>query len=189
MKHLFAKLTHQSHQNLIHKLLILIMGLMVIIILLSVKVLCADTHMIVVPQYESAKPLKLSSSSFSDLYLKTWGEGLCEHLLTCSPETVEQKIHDTLRLTAASAQGQIKSFLQEEARRIKRDDVSTVFYPTSTRIDKAKKTLIIQGQFHTWFGRDQKPIVQTKTWVLRWQQGNRGVILLKDFYEQKAEER
>lgn len=185
MKRVFEKLTLAHTHKLVHKLIGVIFLLTGLCILLCIRLLTADTHMILVPQYRHTKTLSLSTSNFSEIYIKEWAEGVLLHILTLSPETVDDRIQDVARITAASFQGHLKEQLQEEASRIKRDGVSTVFYPKQTTVNISAKTVHVEGQFHTWFGRDAQPVVQNKIWVLQWKQGPQNVILLKNFYEEK----
>lgn len=185
MKRIFEKLTLAHTNKLIHKLTGAVILLIGLCILLCIRLLTADTHIILVPQYRQTKSLELSTSSFSELYIKEWAEGILLHILTLSPETVDGRIQDVARITASGFQGQLKEQLQEEASRIKRDGVSTVFYPKQTTVNTQTKTIHVEGQFHTWFGRDTQPVVQNKIWVLQWKLGPQNVILLKNLYEEK----
>ncbi len=183
MKRLFEKLSLQHSNTLVKQLMGACLGLVLICLLVVVKLIMGETHVVLVPQYKSSQPLNVRTDMFCEAYVAKWAEGVLLHLLTISPETVDERIDDTLRIAAGSSVGSLRDQLVREATRIKRDHVSTVFYPKDTHVDSKNRTVTVTGQFHTWFGVDQKPVIQPKTWRLMWKRGHQGVILLKECIE------
>jgi type IV conjugative transfer system protein TraE len=151
-------------------------------LLLVLKIYTADERWLLIPQFDTDHIIEVRSSDYSDKYLMDWADGITRHLLTVNPDSAERKIEDVLRI-AASGYGNLKEKLTKDAKRIRRDQIATVFYPKNFEIKRSEQTVKVTGEFQSYFGRDRQPVSLEKSFILSWKIGNRGFLFLEDFKE------
>lgn len=155
-------------------------------LILAVKVWRQEEHWILIPQIETDHRLSLSSSHYSDGYVLEWADSLVRNFLTVNPQTVDRRLYELLLLAEKSSF--LAERLKKEAKVLKQDNVSTVFYPKEHHLNQHTRQVWVRGEHQTFFGRDKAPVSREKTYVVTWKRGPRGVILLKDFYEEQNDE-
>ena len=147
---------------------------------LALKVMTQDEYWILIPWPETHKRLPVSRTTFSDPYLIEWADNLTSRLLTMNPHTADQRVYEFL-LVAENANG-LADKLKRQAQQLKDEHISTAFYPKQFHHQRDSHQLWVTGDFHTFFGRDRHPVIQSRTVVLTYRRGPQGVILIKDFY-------
>lgn len=151
-------------------------------LLLTIKIFSADERWLLIPQFDTDHMIEVRSSGYSNEYLIDWADGITRHLLTVNPDSAERKAEDVLRISS-TGYGNLKEKLKKDARKIRQDQISTVFYPKSFEVKKSEQTVKVTGQFLSYFGKDRLPVSLEKSFILHWKIGNRGVLFLEDFKE------
>lgn len=154
-------------------------------LVLSLVLIQKDERVILVPMNVLDHRLVYEEGDFNDTYLIDWANSLLRELLTVNPETVDFQNKKFLELSLSS--NLLKEKLEQLARDIKRDHVSTVFYPKTFSIDRASHQIIVVGTFMTYFGHDKNPVVSSKTYQLGYTLLPTGVIAIKTLEEQNDE--
>ncbi len=160
--------------------------LVVILVLLSNiglawKVLGERDRIILIPQNDLTKQIIFDGKKIPDTYLVDWAASVLADLMTVNSYTVERK--NKLFLEISSTSGGLKDVIKANARRIKQDGMSTVFYPKGFEIDRAEKKILVDGTFMAYFGRDKNPIVSEKTYALGWRETAHGCVLVESLEE------
>jgi type IV conjugative transfer system protein TraE len=158
------------------------LGLIVANIGLSLKVLNSEEHWVLMPQYDEEHRLEVSRSKYSDAYFIDWATTILNTMLCVNPDSIDWKISQILKISRKNY-GPLKDQLTNEAKKIKQDQVSTVFYPSSYKINQAKNTIEVTGEHSAYFGKDSVPVITSKKFRLTWAMRGYGVILLEDFKE------
>ena len=159
-------------------------AMIVVNFLLTLKIYTADERWLLIPQFDTDHVIEARSSGYSDNYLIDWADGITRHLLTVNPASAERKVEDVLRI-CSTGHGTLKDKLKNDARKIRRDQIATVFYPKEFEVKKSDETVKVTGQFLSYFGKDRQPVSVEKSFILRWKIGNRGFLFLEDFSEVK----
>lgn len=150
---------------------------------LSLLIACLNKaeHFLLIPQESPGKRIGLSTDNFSKEYLTKWADSLTRGLLTNNSDTIEKHQKEFLNLSTSSSYGDLRHQFREEARRIKKSGLSTAFYPKEFEINHEARTVKVTGLLHTYFGKDKTPVIETRTFLIGWQRGAGGVILVNQF--------
>ncbi len=160
--------------------------LMVVTLILLSKTLSKNEKVIIVPSLnEPQKQYHLDGTHIPDNYLVDWGFTLLGDLFTANPKTIQKKNQTFLQM-AISSSGLTEN-LEATEKTLKKDNISTAFYPETARIDRSKNELIIEGKFLSYFGRSQKPVVTQKKFALGWKILSRGQVAVSTLKEIKDE--
>jgi type IV conjugative transfer system protein TraE len=162
-------------------------GLTIINALLVIKLMSQEEHWVIFPQNNIDHRIDLTKSQFSDGYFIDWSHGILNIILCVNPDSVDWKIHQILKITTEKY-GNLKETLLKEAKAIKHDKISTVFYPKKFEVNQSNNFIDVIGQYVAYFGKDSVPVTLEKTYRLTWLISNHGVILLNDLKEIKNEE-
>jgi len=141
-----------------------------------------EEHWVLMPQYHDEHKLEVSKSRYSDEYIIDWAAGILNTALCANPDSIDWKISQLLKISLKNY-GPLRERLQEEAGRIKRDKISTAFYPNSFKVDQSKRAVEVTGEHSAYFGGDSAPVVTNKTYRLSWSVRGHGVILLESLTE------
>lgn len=162
-------------------------GLVISNILSWIKILNTEEKWVLIPQYDIDHRIEVTSSGrYSDDYYIDWASGVVSTLLSVNPDSVEWKNQQILKIST-EAYGNLKDKLATEAQKIKKDQISTVFYPKKFKVDQRNQTVEVTGQHIAYFGKDSEPVLTEKTFRLMWAIRSYGVVLLRDFSEVKNE--
>ncbi len=164
------------------------LGLVAVNCLLVIKVFGSEERWVLIPQYDVDHRVEISSQKYSDDYFIDWANGVVGTILCVNPDSVDWKNQQILKITVQSY-GTLKEKLKEDALRIKKDHISTVFYPKKFTVHRGRQTVDVIGEQITYFGKDSSPVTSEKTYQLTWDVRAHGIILLKDFNEIKREEK
>lgn len=163
------------------------LGLVVINALLVLKLVNQEEHWVIFPQENIDHRIELTVSKFSDEYFIDWASGVLNILLCVNPDSIDWKTKQILKITT-ERYGNLKETLLEEAKSIKADKISTVFYPKKFVVEQSKQEVKVIGEHVAYFGKDSVPVVTEKTYKLSWVSSQNGVILLSDLQEIKHDE-
>lgn len=153
---------------------------------LAFKLIGSEEHWVLMPQYQDEHKLEVTKSKYSDEYLIDWAAGILNVILCANPDSIDWKISQLLKISLHNY-GPLKEQLQEEAKKIRHDKISTVFYPNSFKVNQAKRTIEVTGEHSAYFGGDTTPIVSKKTFQVSWAVRSHGVILLEGVKELKKQ--
>ena len=160
------------------------LGLAFTNILLVLKLINTEEHWVLIPHYDVDHRLEMTASKYSDDYFADWANGVVNTIFCVNPDSIDWKIQQILKITVQNV-GTIKEKLQAESKKIKADEISTVFYPKKFTVNKSNQSIDVIGQHVAYFGRDSSPVTSQKKFRLSWAVRTHGVILLKDFVEVK----
>lgn len=162
------------------------LGLIISNICLVFKVMNTEEHWVLMPQFDDEHRLEVTRSKYSDAYMHDWAVGILNALLCVNPDSIDWKVSQILKISRNNY-GPLKQKLRDESVRIKKDHVSTVFYPSSFKVNQKQKSIEVAGEYVAYFGQDTVPVVTKKKFKLIWAVRSYGVILLEDFAEIKEE--
>ncbi len=158
--------------------------LMVITVILTTKVVFQQDRVIVIPNMNEGQiHYVMDGKEFPDTYLRDWGYKLLGDVFTANPKTVNLKNRRFLEwaLSSSSLEGDLK----KTAKALRKDNISTAFYPEDHKIYRSKRELHIEGRFLTLFGKSQTPVLSKKTFVLGWQVMSNGIIAIRSLEDLK----
>jgi type IV conjugative transfer system protein TraE len=155
-------------------------------LLLVMKLLAQEEHWVLIPQADIDHRLEMTASSYSDDYFVDWANGVVSTILNVNSDSIDWKTQQILKISVQHY-GSLKEKLIKDAELIKKDRISTVFYPKQFKVNQSDQTVDIQGQHIAYFGTDLAPVVTEKKYRASWDVRAHGIILLKDFKEIKDE--
>ena len=88
-------------------------------------------------------------------YLEDTARTAAVTLLTLTPENAGAVREAAGRMAHASARGQIVSWVDTEAARLGRRDLSSAFYPTGIEVAGDELAAQVSGELVTWLGREE----------------------------------
>ena len=157
-------------------------GLMVSNLILGLATMGREDQWVLIPQFDAGERIPVSKSSLSKSYLERWSTSLVQDLMTANPASVDLKIQRFLAVSS-SAFGSLEQKLRTQAKKLKREGISTVFYPKEVAFEK--NAVRVSGTFMTYFGRDKAPIASFKTYKLSYTRARHGVVVATDLQEIK----
>jgi type IV conjugative transfer system protein TraE len=160
------------------------LGLTLANLALVTKVTSSEEKWVLIPQNDVGHHIPLSSSKYSDKYFIDWANNIVQTILCVNPDSIDWKTHQILEITITKY-GDLKEQLQNDAERVKHDQISTVFYPKQFNVSQATQTVEVKGQHIAYFGKDSEPVTTEKTYRLTWVVREHGLVFLKDFVEIK----
>ena len=104
-------------------------------VLLVSHIITNDTRekTIVVPP-EIKQPFSIQGDNASPEYLTQVGEWFASLALSYNPKNVDYRVNVFLRYAAPESFSVLQTHLQEEAERIKRNEMSAMFFPTDAKV-------------------------------------------------------
>jgi len=130
------------------------LGLVATNVLLAVTIMGTDTTektVVVPPTIERSFWVK--GAEVSPEYLEEMSRYLSTLVLNATPKSVDANIDVFLRYVDPNAYGAIRSRMAIQAERLRRDDVSTVFYPVAYQTSTEKAQVAVTGDFVTVVGK------------------------------------
>ena len=88
-------------------------------------------------------------------YLEDTARTVAVTLLTLTPENAVEIREVAARMAHPSARGEIAAWVETEAARLKRRDISTAFYPTGIEVATDELAAEVSGELVTWLGREE----------------------------------
>jgi type IV conjugative transfer system protein TraE len=158
------------------------LGLIGVNAILVLKVVNQEEHWVIFPQENIDHRIELTASKYADEYFIDWAAGVLNIILCVNPDSVDWKTRQILKITT-ERYGNLKETLEQEAKAIKRDKISTVFYPKKFTVQQARNFIDVTGEHVAYFGKDSIPVMTEKTYRLTWVMSDHGVILLKSLEE------
>lgn len=161
-------------------------GLVITNLMLVNRLINTEEKWVFIPQYNTDHHIAMAASKFSDDYYIEWAGQLLNSLLCVNPESYEWKVKQVLNITTQH-HGTLKDKLLKEGEKIKREEISTVFYPKQFHVNQQDHCVEISGQHIAYFGKKSSPVETQRTFRLSWIVASYGLILLKDFVEIKED--
>lgn len=88
-------------------------------------------------------------------YLEDTARTVAVTLLTLTPENAVEVREAAARMSHPSARGAIAAWVETEAGRLARRDLSSAFYPDAIEIDSRELAAEVTGELVTWLGREE----------------------------------
>lgn len=126
-------------------------------------------------------PFWISSNDVSDDYLAEMAYFFANLYLNVSPENAVYQRDTLLRYTDPKSYDQLSRMWAGLINRIRKDAISTVFYPSKIKVNHQDLSVQISGQFHTFVGQTKLPIVN-RTYELKFNY-EFGRLTLKKFQQ------
>jgi len=141
-----------------------------------------EERFILIPMYDINHRAEVTNYGFSEKYLVDWADSIIHMLFTANPESVDKRVKDVMVLATGSFKS-LEKDLNSWSDKIKKDNLSTVFYPHSFNVFSKKSEVLVKGKLLSYFGTDRQPVVEEKQYLLTYEQAGRGIILLKRLEE------
>lgn len=140
----FLRFTALKIENDIFKVLSLILS--IVILVLGFMLFNKTATVIVVPP-KIQKEFEISGNVISKPYFEQIGFYISDRLLSVSPETVEDSFDTVMSFftTEPNAVKDIREHMSKEARAIKENDISQVFYPQKILINDKAAIFSVEG--------------------------------------------
>lgn len=181
-----AQSTLQSALKERHLVLMSCIGLTIANLLLVIKILGAEEKWVLISQFDTKNRIEVTSQGYSDDYFIHWANNIVGMLLCVNEDSVDWKIKNILEIST-EGHGGLREKLKKDAQAIKKDKVSTVFYPKKFIVNQSNQSVDVVGEFLSYFGKDTAPVMTEKSFRLSWAIRTHGVVLLKDFKEKEEE--
>lgn len=127
----------------------------------------------------------IAGSDASDEYLRAMARYIAQLGLTYTPVTVRTQFNDLLKLFNSQSFPQYKNVFYELAGRVESGNVSSAFYVTKVKVDRANKSLIVVGILNQWT-QDKKFITdESRQYLIRYRIDNGffSILEIKEYKE------
>jgi len=153
MEHLLHEKRHQAHLRWLQRYqrLTYVLAAVVFLLLLMLYKLIGHERTVLLP-LEVDAPFWVSQTRVADNYLQEMTRSFAWLLLNTTPAIVKQQQASLLRHVHPQSYNKIKAQLDKDAKRIKRENISSAFYPTAQDIDTQKLQVILHGELHVRAG-------------------------------------
>ncbi|MEW8701723.1 MAG: type IV conjugative transfer system protein TraE [Candidatus Thiodiazotropha sp.] len=101
------------------------------------------------------RPFWVKGSEVSPEYLEEMARYLSTLVMNATPKSIDANIEIFLRYVAPKSYGDIRSRMTVQADRLKRDDVSTAFYPVGYQTRSKQRQTVVTGDFVTMVGKQR----------------------------------
>ena len=98
----------------------------------------------------------------------------------------QERFHGASRMSHASARGEIAAWVETEAARLKRRDLSSAFYPLGIEVATDELAAEVTGELVTWLGREEATRTRKRYRLVFAMEGGR-IGLLR--FEEREDER
>jgi conjugal transfer pilus assembly protein TraE len=153
----------QSHRRFYERVCIALLAANMILGLIIYQSDTDDRVVIVPPMMD--KQFWIKGDQFSAEYLELMSEWLAGLPLSTTPNSVGLRNEIFLRYVEPNVHAAIKSQFDVRADQVKKDNVSTLFYPTSFQTSRTTKQVAITGDFISVISGVTAPAVR-RTWRL-----------------------
>lgn len=162
--------------------LMISLGFMVVVVILSLAVYheVGSSRVYLVPT-DMRQVGWLDKRSVSPSYLTEMAREMTDLFLNASAENSDYREQQILRVTASENKGDLQQFLHAQKALLKKQDVSTVFFPTRFTPDARRFRVIVQGSLHRYVGNQGLPPLK-KTYVMQFRYRH-GLLLVSQFNE------
>jgi conjugal transfer pilus assembly protein TraE len=123
-------------------------------------------------------------SEWSNEYLIDWADGILSSAMNLSPQTVDKRHNDLLKISSSGSLD-LKIYLSDEAKRIKKNQMETAFYPKTYKVNQRAKEIQVVGEMLVYLGRDKAPLALKKSFCVSYVKSPSGMILLSGLKEEK----
>lgn len=122
-----------------------------------------QTKIVLQPVGSKNMDIFVTDNEASKEYLKSLTEDIVSLRFLFTPETVDSKFDRMLSLVHPKDFPEMQKFVVSEAERIKKNNLSSVFYPQSFQMDVENKKVALHGRLINYSG-DKRVLDQMKTY-------------------------
>lgn len=173
MQHLLHEKQQQAHIHRLRRYLYLTYALSAatLLLLLMLLKLIGHERTVLLP-LEIESPFWVTQTHVSDNYLNDMSRTFAWLLLNTTPNIVSQQQATLLRYVHPNSYSSVKAKLDQDAEQIKRENITSAFYPSAQTIDTENMHVTLQGELHLRAGQGEV-IKQHPTYYLqyKYQQG------------------
>ncbi len=151
MKHILSRhrlqhLLRQRNMTLVACLFLLMSNA-----ILCISVFSKDAYVVVVPP-ETKQAFQVSRNRVSATYLEEMAVFMGGLFLSVSPSSAAYQRDVILRYVTPESYGQLRAQLLEDERRLKQNNVSTVFRPIEVKVDPINMQVELTGDLMSYVG-------------------------------------
>lgn len=159
----------------------LVFVLALIILILSVLLFFREEKWVLIPQYETAHRVIVTSDGYSDEYIQDLVGNSLKHLLSVNPNTVDREVKLFSEFTGDTQF--LNVFLKRHAKYIKENDALTAFYPK--KFTAHDGYMLVEGEMFHRFGQKKDWVQQQKTLKVSYEVGSKGLLIILSIEELK----
>lgn len=181
MKHWFKQEAIQDLVKYNRILLMVTCFLGLSTLLMTIVLINKDEKWVLIPSVDVERKMTVSSNMFHESYLKEWAEYVMKELFYTSPERVEGQVANIKIISKSNVH--LEKFFKEHLQFVQGSNVSCAFFPKAYKL--GKEGVLVKGAFRYWFGGSDKQVVSEKIYLLSYERGIRGVLLLTGLQERE----
>ncbi len=141
-----------------------------------------SNHVVIIPSLsEPQKSYSIDGKHISDNYYVDWAYQHLGNLFTVNPLSFAYKKKTFLQWSLSAAR--LEDDLDKLFSLLKKDRVSTAFYPESYVLHRKKKEIEVRGRFLTYFGKSNNPVLRERTFVMGWKVLSNGMTAISSLKE------
>jgi len=143
-----------------------------------------NERVVIVPPSVSTQVF-VSGSDASDEYLMAMARYIAQLGLNYTPAIARAQFNDLLKMFNSQSFPQYKNVFYELAGRVESGNVSSAFYVTKVKVDRANKSLIVVGILNQWT-QDKKFITdESRQYLIRYRIDNGffSILEIKEYKE------
>ena len=153
-----------------------------VIFILSYFVLNKEEKWILIPQYETAHRVVVTSDGYSEEYINDLVGISLKSLLSVNPNTVEREVKLFSEFSGGTSD--LNAFLKKHIQYVKQNNLTAAFYPKSYTHQEGN--VIVDGEMLHRFGSKQY-VTQNKVFKVSYTVGQKGLLLINSIEEIKNE--
>jgi type IV conjugative transfer system protein TraE len=123
----------------------------------------SETKIVLQPTGSQCKESFVSDTTASKDYLIDLTEDVIQMRFNFSPETAEKHFDEILTMVAPSDFGVMQKFVAKELERVKKNNISSVFYPKEYQIDIENSKVVVTGRLINFSG-ERKVLDEKRTY-------------------------
>lgn len=156
--------------------------LTLVVLMLSVTVYrqVGNTRVVLVPSTMHQVGW-LDKRDVSDAYLTDMARYMSDLFLNATAENSDYRMTNILRFTAPDDKGALNAELMLQKEKLAKEDISTVFFPSSFAREGEQFVVLVQGSLHRYVG-DKALAPLPKTYRIEFVYQN-GLLLVSQFHE------
>ena len=128
-----------------------------LVVILSLTIVIKKSNLVstvVIPAGLNEK-IEISQNGVSDSYLIQWSEFLTSLKLNVTPSNINRKQSVLLSYVDSAIYNEFKAHLSDEIDKVQKDEISTVFFPTDSKVvNKEKMTTMVTGVLRVYIGNE-----------------------------------
>jgi len=149
LKKYMEEKTNYAMSNRILRFFVIVIGIAIIVQSFVMYSLWKSQRTVLVPSNITSQAF-ISGTDASDEYLRAMARYVMILTTTYSPSTARSQFSDFLKLVAPERFAEYKKVFYDLADKSETGNVSSSFFVSLVKVDRAKKELIVQGILNQW---------------------------------------